>query len=115
MSACVADSVVLELPYDSSAPSIARHALAQWGANAEADVAISELVANAVQHGKPPIRLLAIRTWDFVHVEVHDERHDFGSPQADSVGLRLVEAFTTSWGVTPFTNDGKAVWAEFEP
>ena len=108
------DSVDLELPHDSSAPSIARRALARWGASADVDVALSELVTNAVQHGKPPIRLHAIRTWDFVHVEVHDEGHDFGTPNLDSVGLRLVEAFTTDWGVMHLPNDGKVVWAEFE-
>jgi hypothetical protein len=111
----VEDSVDLELPHDSSAPAIARRALARWGANADADVAVSELVTNAVQHGKPPIRLYALRTWDVIHIEVHDEGQSFGEPKIDSVGLRLVEAFTTAWGVAHIPNDGTIVWAEFEP
>jgi anti-sigma regulatory factor (Ser/Thr protein kinase) len=78
----------------------------------EADVAVSELVANALQHGSPPIRLFAIRVAGVVHVEVHDERRDFGSAQEHSFGLRLVDTFASEWGVTPLRDDGKVVWAD---
>jgi hypothetical protein len=48
---------------------------------------------------------------DTVRVEVHDARHGFGRRALDSIGLRLVEAFSFSWGITRIANDGKAMWA----
>jgi anti-sigma regulatory factor (Ser/Thr protein kinase) len=107
------EALTLELPADVSAPKMARRALALWGANAEADVVVSELVTNAVLHGSAPISLIAIRTAEWIHIEVRDERPDLGSPGPNSVGLRLVEAFSLDWGVTRLKGDGKIVWAEF--
>ncbi|HTL86086.1 MAG TPA: ATP-binding protein [Acidimicrobiia bacterium] len=104
---------LMELPWTASSPRLARTALQHWGANLEAEVVVSELVMNAVRHGAPPVSLVAERTAETFRVGVCDDRHDMGAPGPDSVGLQLVEAFATTWGVTPIRGDGKCVWAEF--
>src|SRR5204863_7639547 len=66
------DTFSIELPWDLCAAKVARFALVDWGANPESDVAVSELVLNAFQHGAPPITLTAIRTPDRVRIEICD-------------------------------------------
>jgi anti-sigma regulatory factor (Ser/Thr protein kinase) len=108
----MAEQFELDLPADVSAAKRARIALARWSVTAEADLVVSELVTNAVLYGEIPISLAATRTAHAVRVEVIDSRPDFGPPTAQSRGLRLVEAFSTAWGVTPCPGDGKIVWVE---
>jgi len=74
---------------------------------------VSELVTNAVRHGAPPISLVSERTADTFRIGVCDARRDMGPPEAESNGLRLVDAFATDWWVAPVARDGKCVWAEF--
>ncbi len=109
----VDDVIEVDLPYDLTAGRVARAVLAQWGANVEADVVVSELALNAVQHGLPPISLRAIRTPDVVHIEIADALTALGCPRADSIGLRIVEAYSTAWGVNLDARGRKSVWAEF--
>jgi anti-sigma regulatory factor (Ser/Thr protein kinase) len=109
----IEERLVIALPPDRTAPRLARQALAHWGANVETDVAVSELVTNAIEHGEPPITLTAVRTPEIIHVEVSDARHDMGAPRQRSAGLRIVEAFSTAWGVVYRPNDGKVLWVEF--
>jgi hypothetical protein len=107
------ESFDLPLPWSVAAAQSARDALSFWGANVEADVVVSELVYNALQHGAPPMRLMMLRTPDVFHVRVGDANPNFGAATPDSVGLRIVEGFSTTWGVTQMPGDGKVVWAEF--
>jgi anti-sigma regulatory factor (Ser/Thr protein kinase) len=102
----------LRLPAGPAAAKLARDALRHYGVNIEAEVVVTELVANAVAHGAPPLMLRIVRTGDRVRVEVRDQRPDVGAPAHDSRGLRLVEAFSTHWGVTHHNGNGKTVWAE---
>jgi hypothetical protein len=105
--------MLMALPWTASAAGFARDALQRWGANPEAAVVVSELVTNALRHGAPPISLVTERTSETLVIGVCDERDDMGTSETESMGLRLVEAFATSWWVTPAREGGKCVWAEF--
>jgi PAS domain S-box-containing protein len=89
-----------------------------WGCGVVDDTArllVSELLSNAVRHGKGPLTLRMRRTPADLVVEVHD--HSLRLPQPrlagpddeSGRGLRLVDALAGGWGTTP-TDDGKTVW-----
>ena len=82
-------------------------------------LAVSELVTNAVLHGREPIRMRLLVTSEGVRVEVHD-----GSPVSPAFsmmdptavtgrGLVLVSAVADRWGVDP-DESGKTVWFGFD-
>lgn len=81
----------------------------------EAALAVSELVTNAVLHGRAPIRMLVQLHHDRLRVEVQD--HSPLSPAFSMLdptavtgrGLVLVSSVVDSWGVEP-TGTGKGVW-----
>lgn len=111
------------------ARSHTRDVLSCWRMNREsietAELAVSELVANAVQHGRPlntpatqrfTIRLVLRARPGQVRVEVYDpsnkfpRRVTFITPEIESGrGLFLLESITAKWGVTPYRH-GKCVW-----
>ena len=76
---------------------------------------VSELVTNAVIHGRPPIQLRLRRTSAHVVVEVRDRASFLPRklrPTPDDEhgrGLQLVALLADRWGTRP-TPDGKAVW-----
>ena len=81
---------------------------------------VSELVTNAIRHAHGEIELCVAVVDTLVRIEVTDESPDCEAvkvPMHDDVlqpngrGLRMVEAFSRSWGcrVGP---DRKVVWAE---
>ena len=82
---------------------------------ADAALATSELVTNALLHGRPPVDLrLRIEGAD-VLIEVRD-RATYQPrklrPDEDDEhgrGLQIVSALATRWGTRP-TEHGKAVW-----
>jgi anti-sigma regulatory factor (Ser/Thr protein kinase) len=83
---------------------------------------ISEIVTNAVRHGKPggEIRLAATPKDDYLCVQVTDEGHGFvPSPGAmaseahGGFGLYLVEQLTRRWGMTREDLHTR-VWFEFD-
>lgn len=88
----------------------------------EAGLVLSELMTNAVRHGRMPGRKVGthfIRRPDGVRIEVHDARD--GKPEMrvaeaydeSGRGLALVDAITgRRWGVTERHGPGKLVWAE---
>lgn len=90
------------------------------GRLADGELAVSELVTNAVLHGRLPIVLRLVRGEHVVRVEVAD-----GSPVSPSFsmldptavtgrGLMLISAASDRWGVEP-DPDGKRVWFELHP
>lgn len=103
---------------------LARH-LDAWGMPDVTDAAqliVSELVTNAVEHGRPPIgHLIGVRVervTSGVRIEVHDvnaNRPRVRSASADEEsgrGLALVDALTGGqWGVSDREGPGKMVWA----
>lgn len=85
----------------------------------DAALAVSEVVTNAVLHGREPITLRLRVQPSSVRVEVHD-----GSPVSPAFsmldptavtgrGLMLVSAAADAWGVDP-EDTGKTVWFSFE-
>ncbi len=107
----------------SAAPArrLVQHALAAWGLNAlaaDAQLLVTEMAANAVQHGQGiDLRLTIAQLADGVRVTVADTSHALPvlrHPDDDAEhgrGLLLVAATATRWGAHPHTW-GKEVWAE---
>jgi two-component sensor histidine kinase len=82
------------------------------------ELAISELVSNAVRHGCPPYRVGLHRNNDTVRGEVFDASQrqpalDVYPYYEGGFGLRVVDATTDRWGVSP-EDAGKRVWFEID-
>ena len=113
-----------ELPYDPSAPALARTyvtlAGADWGLPDElhdvAQTVVTELVTNAVEHARTGCVLHLALDDSRLHVSVHDHRPDahglprFGDRDGAGYGLLIVEGLSRRWGMTPH-DGGKSVWA----
>jgi serine phosphatase RsbU (regulator of sigma subunit)/anti-sigma regulatory factor (Ser/Thr protein kinase) len=87
---------------------------------AEAELVVSELVTNALLHGKPPVVVRVTAHGSGVRIEVADGsrstpvRADPGSDAMTGRGIGLVESVSARWGVAP-SPGGKSVWCELEP
>jgi anti-sigma regulatory factor (Ser/Thr protein kinase) len=84
----------------------------------DAELVVTELVANATMHGSPPLSLTVTRgTW-YLHIAVRDANPAeprLGGGHVDDGrdggrGLLVVDALCVAWGCTP-TAQGKVVWA----
>lgn len=128
------------LSYDSAGPADEvrddlRDHLARWQAAEFADdasVVVSELVSNALRHGRPPVRVacaLRRRSPDgaALRIEVADAgasfdttvvrarwRHPSFTLEESGRGLFLVDALASRWGDEP-TRNGHTVWADLDP
>jgi anti-sigma regulatory factor (Ser/Thr protein kinase) len=83
------DEIVVALPDDATAPGQARAAvrdiLLRWNLADlldDAELAVSELVTNAVRHGLPPVSLRVCQRPDSIRIDVSDMR-----PATASIGL----------------------------
>ncbi|MFF8997816.1 SpoIIE family protein phosphatase [Streptomyces achromogenes] len=82
-------------------------------------LAASELVANSLQHGVPPMRLRLRRTDRRLIIEVTDgddhlPRRRRAEPGDESGrGIAIVATIASSWGCRRTPGGGKAVWCEF--
>ncbi|MFF1447410.1 SpoIIE family protein phosphatase [Streptomyces sp. NPDC058274] len=82
-------------------------------------LAASELVANSLQHGTPPMRLRLRRTDRRLIIEVTDgDDHLPRRRRADPAdeagrGIAIVATIASSWGSRRTPGGGKAVWCEF--
>ncbi|MER0447179.1 SpoIIE family protein phosphatase [Streptomyces sp. Edi4] len=82
-------------------------------------LAASELVANSLQHGTPPMRLRLRRTDRRLIIEVTDgDEHLPRRRRADpgdeaGRGISIVATIASSWGSRRTPGGGKAVWCEF--
>lgn len=82
-------------------------------------LAASELVANSLQHGTPPMRLGLRRTDRRLIIEVTDgDEHLPRRQQAEPAdeagrGISIVATIASSWGSRRTPGGGKAVWCEF--
>ncbi|HEU5354272.1 MAG TPA: SpoIIE family protein phosphatase [Actinocrinis sp.] len=81
-------------------------------------LAVSELVANAAIHGRPPVRLRLRRTDRRLIVDVSDgddhlpRRRLANDTDEDGRGIGIVAALASSWGARQL-DTGKSVWCEF--
>ena len=113
-----------ELPYDPTAPTLARTYLTltseDWELPDElhdaAQAVITELVTNAVEHAHTGCVLHLALDDCRLHISVHDHRPDeHGLPRPGvrdgaGYGLLIVEGLSRRWGMTPH-HGGKSVWA----
>src|SRR5215210_7526740 len=103
------------LPEDASAPGVARGALDEWLRDADPQVrrdarsVVSELVADAVRHGRPPIELSVQQRGGRARIELADagSREDRCPPEGWS--QRIVAGLAACWGVR---GDGAHIWFE---
>jgi hypothetical protein len=124
----VPPEVQVELPPDLTAAREARAAtkrvLPRWALGSLLDpvlLVVSELVGNAVRHGRPPVDLRLRKSGRGVQVDVHDE--EAAAPTAAQTaedaesgrGQQLVQAVAAESGVEHIEGDGKVVWARVEP
>jgi anti-sigma regulatory factor (Ser/Thr protein kinase) len=80
---------------------------------------VSEVVTNAVLHGRSDLRLRVDDRGSTARVEVADSSakavrmHEFGVESTTGRGLHLVAQLSLRWGAEPGTNGwGKVVWFE---
>jgi anti-sigma regulatory factor (Ser/Thr protein kinase) len=114
-----------DLPFTNSAPILARRSAKRFAhdnrliGDVEALLLIvSELVANAVVHGRPPISMVLTCRAQRVVIGVSDGDVDTDRVTVRSVearrlggrGLRIVDALAAEWG-TRVMMTGKCVWA----
>lgn len=97
------ESVVARTPFEADAETVC--------------LLTSELVANAIEHGAPPVSLIIDLTEDTARVEVLDRetippRVVATDPWSErGRGMRLVAALADAWGSEPVVA-GKRVWFE---
>jgi anti-sigma regulatory factor (Ser/Thr protein kinase) len=127
MAAEGTDGVQVDLPEDLTAPGQARALVRRTLSRRSlprllepVTLAVSELVANAVRHGRPPVALTLSRRRGQVRIEVHDEapaaaaerQHPDASAESGR-GLLIVEELADDTGVREVAGDGKVAWADF--
>jgi anti-sigma regulatory factor (Ser/Thr protein kinase) len=122
------ESFAVAVPSDVAAIAAVRDDVARvllgWGAS---DIAIddvvlivSELVTNALLHGRPPVQLRLRNSQVHLVLEVQDgatylpRRMRPTSDDEHGRGLQLAALLARRWGTRP-TRDGKVVWCVFPP
>jgi two-component sensor histidine kinase len=82
-------------------------------------LSVSELVTNAVRHGRPPVSLTLRRTPDEVRLDVQDDEPEeprsaaVGDDAESGRGMAIVSALADETGTEQVTDDGKVVYAAF--
>jgi anti-sigma regulatory factor (Ser/Thr protein kinase) len=121
-------SIRLALAASATTGSLARQALRQLLASARIDTETSEtavllateLVTNAVEHGRGAAYLDADVADQVIRLEVTDSstvaprpNTEVGELDERGRGLILIDALASRWGVRP-RPDGKTVWCELD-
>jgi hypothetical protein len=113
------------LPSEPASIGRARHAVLRtceaWGLGdaANAELVVSELVANAVLHGYGHVSLQLDETGDGLRIEVEDANPappvatDGHPGRVGGFGMQIVERLA-DWGWRP-SPSGKVVWARVRP
>lgn len=113
-----------ELSIVGKARGMVNETLISWALQSIADDVVlvaGELLANAITHGEPLVRLSLWAGADELCVRVTDHgpeqpRHlDLGVEAVHGRGLTIVEALADDSGVTPLLHrPGKTVWARWD-
>lgn len=114
---------VVHLPADPLSAATARRAVREVLSEAQgehwrdaAELAVSELVTNAVLHAHSAVELTIACGGSELHVSVKDEssslpsQRSYGESATTGRGLAMVAAVTDAFGVTVLGDGGKAVW-----
>lgn len=118
-------SIDAVLPCHASAAGLARALVVDacrsggvdQDATDSAELLVSEVVTNAVIHGRSEVSLRVSATSGLVRVEVGDDnsrrpaRASFDPGALDGRGMTIVELMASRWGVEPGVV-GKVVWFE---
>lgn len=123
------DGVTIAIEDHSREPArmrdLARGVLPEWLSSVERDdaiIVVSELVTNALVHGRPPRFLHLVLQSEGLLIDVAD-----GSPAAASAvdpngrvggrGLRIIDALSAAWGSEANSTgaSGKRVWCMLRP
>jgi anti-sigma regulatory factor (Ser/Thr protein kinase) len=121
------DRVELVLAPDARSAGAARRfltaTLAEWralGYRDDAELLLSELVANAALHANTEIVVRIELRPESLHLAVSDSsprqpvvRH-YSDQSTTGRGLALVSAVALRWGIDPHPDGSKTVWAELE-
>jgi two-component sensor histidine kinase len=120
---CAAAREVLTIAPSRQAPAQARRAVHDFATAVAptsartAELLASELVTNAVTHGRGDVRVVMEYDADGLAVTVSDDEPavpevaDGASSTVGGRGLRLVEVLSSAWGVEPDRRGrGKGVW-----
>lgn len=81
-------------------------------------LAVTELVTNAMLHGRPPVLIRLIHLGRSIRVEVEDSGQQLpvlGIHDPDAMtgrGLAVVAALSSAWGIDAGRGKGKVVWAQ---
>ena len=115
----------LELPDDPRSVSLARSLLAQllgqWEIEDFVDLAallMTELVANAIRHVPGSCAVELTRRGDALRIAVvdtgagHPDLKSMSTLASGGLGMHIVSALSTAWGVDHLEDGCKAVWAE---
>jgi anti-sigma regulatory factor (Ser/Thr protein kinase) len=118
------DAAVLRFPADATEVSAVRRFLREtfdaWGLTAyeNAELVVSELVSNAIQHGAGPPLVRLVRRSGRVRIEVDDASgrppvvRRPGHQQPSGRGLAIIGYLALEWGHRRRPAGGKTVWAE---
>jgi CheY-like chemotaxis protein/anti-sigma regulatory factor (Ser/Thr protein kinase) len=105
----------------SRAREFVARTLAEWDVGVDANDALivtSELVTNAIIHGRTECELQLSMTGNAVRIEARDGGGGTPDPMAPSRtgthgrGLHIIAALTSAWGIEDVPTGGKIVWAE---
>jgi anti-sigma regulatory factor (Ser/Thr protein kinase) len=123
-------SASIQLPPDAESAGAARrfvdanHDGLDPAVVADAQLLTSEIVSNALQHGRPNITLAVRVALPGIGVTVTDDGaafpqvplHPPDSSSPSGRGMLIIDAIASAWGVVPkVPPPGKAVWFELEP
>ncbi|GLZ33824.1 hypothetical protein Lesp02_60120 [Lentzea sp. NBRC 105346] len=103
------------------ARQLVREAAASWNLTEDladdAQLVVTELVSNGIDHAEGPLELTVKRTTGGMFIEVSDrstvlpQLRPVDPTSARGRGMQLVNALSERWGAEP-NSVGKAVWAE---
>lgn len=123
---------VLELSSDLDAPATARRFVTEHATHLpvdllrDAELLVSEIVTNAIRHGRPAVSLQLSLDPPGLGVYVHDHGDVEAMPAGDTPvpdvgqpggrGLLIVRSVASEWGIVPSDPPpGKTVWFRLQP